>query len=144
MVDNVDGKRPPGAADDTYCPFGCVLGEGDERGYCDHLVGFVHGDGAHYEALKVRFSDGGWITGGMIADPEKKKKLIPDLRPIPALKKDKVVLVNPVNHYIDNDKISRVGKKWVSDRLYMLDPPEREVYKNPAELETEKKQLIPA
>jgi hypothetical protein len=140
MADTQEGASlNPADAKDTYCPFGCTLEEGNERGYCDHLVGFTT-DGKKYEPLKVR-TNGDWMVGGMIQSPDGKKKMVPDLRDVPHLKKGKIELINPTENYVDQG-IPRMRKIFFSDRLYMADPPEREVYVSPAEKKKEEAEQV--
>ncbi len=93
----MDNVRP-----DVHCPFGCVLEDCDENGYCRHLVGFTN-NGRDIETIQVNAKTGTkYVTC--------KKELIAHV-----IRGDR--LINPEREIIDKG-VRTIAKRWVSARVY--------------------------
>lgn len=105
---------------DNHCPFGCMEGDLDSHGYCDHLIGFTN-DGMTFEPLgmqkKWNKEDKEWQETGhrIVARLGYDKKSV-----VQQVQKNRGdIVVNPtVEQYDASAKITRKTQAWVSSRVY--------------------------
>ncbi len=100
----------------NYCPFGCSLEDLNDRGYCNHLIGFTN-DRKVMEPLTPIMSkdaEGNPEPTGHYRVKGRKGQT----RPVPPGSK----LVNPTEYQVA-DGIRRLANKWVSWRVYHKNPP---------------------